>query len=83
MWSMILAIPPRPWGDSADQEGSAGSVDMRIGLMATIRDEALALLRFFRLLEAFESNCNVWIICSAVFTKMILVITPPSFWPPG
>ena len=36
---MILAIPPRPWADSAGQGGSAGSADMRIGLLATLRDE--------------------------------------------
>ena len=78
MWSMILAIPPRPWGDSADQEGSAGSVDMRIGLMATIRDEALPCRAFLDCLK-HSSPIAMWIICSAVFTKMILLITPRAF----
>ena len=55
---------------------------MRIGLMATIRDEALALPRFFRLLEAFESNCNVdYLFCS--FYENDSIDHTPSFWPPG
>ena len=43
---MISAIPPRPWGDFAGHDFSAGSADMRIGLLATLRDEAQALPRF-------------------------------------
>ena len=56
---MILVIPLRPWLDSAGQGGSAGLVDMRIGLLATLRDEALALPRFFRLLEDLEVDSRV------------------------
>ena len=32
---------------------------MRIGLLATLRDEVLALPRFFRLLESLESDSRV------------------------
>ena len=32
---------------------------MRVGLLSTLRDEALALPRFFRLLEALEDNSSV------------------------
>ena len=56
---MILAIPPRPWVDSAGQGGSAGSADMRIGLLATLRDEAQAVPRFLGLLEALEADSRV------------------------
>ena len=56
---MILATPPRPWADSAGQCGSAGSGEMRIGLLATLRDERQALPRFFGLLEALETDSRV------------------------
>ena len=56
---MISAIRPRPWADSGGRGGSAGSSDVRIGLLATLRDESVALPRFFRLLEAFEADSRV------------------------
>ena len=56
---MISAIPPRLWADSAGQGGSAGSAEMRIGLLATLRDESQALPRFFALLEALEADPRV------------------------
>ena len=56
---MISATPLRPWDDSADQGFSAGSVDVRIGLLATLRDEAQALPRLFKLLEALEADSRV------------------------
>ena len=51
--------PTRPWAVFAGQGGSAGSADMRIGLLATLRDEIESLPRFFRLLEALEADSRV------------------------
>ena len=56
---MISAIRPRPWADSGGRGGSAGSSDLRIGLLATLRDESVALPRFCRLLEALELDSRV------------------------
>ena len=59
-----------------------GFVEMRIGLLATLRDEELSLPRFFRLLENIEADSRV-ISSFVVFTRTIPATILPSFWPHG
>ena len=56
------------------QGGGAGPADMRIGLLATLRDEIQALPRFSEGL-VLEADSRVSI-CSAVFTRTTPAMTP-------
>ena len=56
---MISATLLRPWVVSAGLGDRGCSAEMRIGLLATLRDETHALPRFFRLLEALEADSRV------------------------
>ena len=51
---------------------------MRIGLLSTLRDETLALPRFFRLLEALEADSRVDHLF-AVSTRTIPAMTLQSY----
>ena len=75
---MILAIPPRPWADSAIPGASAGSVDVRLGLLATLRDEIQSLPRFFRLLEALEADPRVELLFCSFYENDSRDGTPDS-----